>query len=420
MDQLQALAVKPQVKRQVRRRRTHTSRPYQENLLNMAEARREIVTALKIHRASSRRQQQPKYQRHQDPPLRQPPFAQLQQQQEEPKHVQEAFLDPSRSQPAVDEEASLAHTTMSYAASFANTNNPLRSSPPAHWIAARSYCSPPPILRLPCDITPPELPPTAAMGGLGLDLDQYQYQYQGGLERLVRSLPAQPLGLNLSFQGFGVSVDDGAKEDLLALPLTQPSPAASYSCSPPAVETVTTHACAPSPALSATDAENHSVIDAPAPPAAALVPALDGEMAQQASVGGEMQGVEWSEAAAADMAACWSKIFESVENGQGQHAPRPNAEDVAAAAGLPMEWWWLCGDDAGVGEQAGSVTGGKPSPDVLGRRVHVDDGDGDYSCCYDHEGGRRSNDDGDEVTLPCMDDIGDNTQGWDGEWFSCP
>jgi hypothetical protein len=110
--------------------------------------------------------------------------------------------------------------------------------------------------------------------------------------------------------------------------------------------------------------------------------------------------VEWSEAAAADVAACWSKIFESVENGQGQHAPRPNAEDVAAAAGLPMEWWWLCGDDAGVGEQAGSVTGGKPSPDVLGRRVHVDDGDGDYSCCYDHEGGRRSNDDGDDVTLP--------------------
>jgi hypothetical protein len=40
-------------KKQVRRR-LHTSRPYQERLLNMAEARREIVTALKIHRASSR------------------------------------------------------------------------------------------------------------------------------------------------------------------------------------------------------------------------------------------------------------------------------------------------------------------------------------------------------------------------------
>ncbi|KAL6501904.1 hypothetical protein OROGR_027037 [Orobanche gracilis] len=38
-------------KKQVRRR-LHTSRPYQERLLNMAEARREIVTALKFHRAA--------------------------------------------------------------------------------------------------------------------------------------------------------------------------------------------------------------------------------------------------------------------------------------------------------------------------------------------------------------------------------
>ncbi|RDY09417.1 hypothetical protein CR513_06208, partial [Mucuna pruriens] len=51
-----------QHKRQFRRR-LHTSRPYQERLLNMAEARREIVTALKYHReamkqASEEQQQQ--------------------------------------------------------------------------------------------------------------------------------------------------------------------------------------------------------------------------------------------------------------------------------------------------------------------------------------------------------------------------
>lgn len=39
-----------QPKKQVRRR-FHTSRPYQERLLDMAEARREIVAALKFHRA---------------------------------------------------------------------------------------------------------------------------------------------------------------------------------------------------------------------------------------------------------------------------------------------------------------------------------------------------------------------------------
>ncbi|KAE8689167.1 hypothetical protein F3Y22_tig00110940pilonHSYRG00060 [Hibiscus syriacus] len=42
-----------QHRKQVRnRRRVHTSRPYQERLINMAEARREIVTALKFHRAA--------------------------------------------------------------------------------------------------------------------------------------------------------------------------------------------------------------------------------------------------------------------------------------------------------------------------------------------------------------------------------
>lgn len=43
-------------KKQVRRR-VHTSKPYQERLLNMAEARREIVTALKFHRASMKQQE---------------------------------------------------------------------------------------------------------------------------------------------------------------------------------------------------------------------------------------------------------------------------------------------------------------------------------------------------------------------------
>ncbi|KAJ9538424.1 hypothetical protein OSB04_031157 [Centaurea solstitialis] len=49
---------KPQQKKQVRRRQ-HTTRPYQERLLNMAEARKEIVTALKFHRASMKQQQAP-------------------------------------------------------------------------------------------------------------------------------------------------------------------------------------------------------------------------------------------------------------------------------------------------------------------------------------------------------------------------
>ncbi|XP_078430747.1 protein AAL-toxin resistant 7-like [Wolffia australiana] len=37
------------------RRRVHISKPYQERIINMAEARKEIVTALKFHRASMKR-----------------------------------------------------------------------------------------------------------------------------------------------------------------------------------------------------------------------------------------------------------------------------------------------------------------------------------------------------------------------------
>nr|XP_043622225.1 uncharacterized protein LOC122593843 [Erigeron canadensis] len=46
----------PPPKKQVRRR-LHSNKPYKERLMNMAEARREIATALKFHRASMKQQQ---------------------------------------------------------------------------------------------------------------------------------------------------------------------------------------------------------------------------------------------------------------------------------------------------------------------------------------------------------------------------
>ncbi|WOG81520.1 hypothetical protein DCAR_0100670 [Daucus carota subsp. sativus] len=66
----------PQHKKQVRRR-LHTTRPYQEKFLNMAEARREIVTALKLHRASMKQanenHSQPTYQNRSEPLQTSPP-----------------------------------------------------------------------------------------------------------------------------------------------------------------------------------------------------------------------------------------------------------------------------------------------------------------------------------------------------------
>ncbi|ESW33113.1 hypothetical protein PHAVU_001G044300 [Phaseolus vulgaris] len=61
-----------QLRRQARRRLTN--RPYQENLMNMAEARKEIVTALKYHRATMKQaNEHQQLQQHHPLPF-QPPF----------------------------------------------------------------------------------------------------------------------------------------------------------------------------------------------------------------------------------------------------------------------------------------------------------------------------------------------------------
>lgn len=68
-DEHQNLRKHVKVHKKQGRRRLHTTRPYQEKLLNMAEARREIVTALKFHRASmkqaSEEEKQQKFQQQQ-------------------------------------------------------------------------------------------------------------------------------------------------------------------------------------------------------------------------------------------------------------------------------------------------------------------------------------------------------------------
>ncbi|KAI3682090.1 hypothetical protein L2E82_50122 [Cichorium intybus] len=50
------MEIEKQSKKQVRRR-LQTNKPYKDRLLNMAEARREIATALKYHRASMKQQE---------------------------------------------------------------------------------------------------------------------------------------------------------------------------------------------------------------------------------------------------------------------------------------------------------------------------------------------------------------------------
>ncbi|CAN6206079.1 unnamed protein product [Urochloa humidicola] len=269
--------MKPQAKKQARRR-THASRPYQERLVNMGEARREIVSALKIHRASTRHHQQqpctpPYHQRQADTLLlrRQPPPTTLQQQHDQKLQQQQV-------QVAFQDDGSQAVPASRYA-SFAAAPGGI------------SYYSPP---VLPCDLTQVEATmPSVAMGGYGL------------AEQLARvGLPAQPPGLNLSFQGFGGSASadgvtswpDDCEDDLYGVPVpaviqSATSPADAASSSYPATEMASGGG---SPALSSRTAE------------------------------------KYSSPAAAD--AWWSNILlESMESGGGEVAAEDGA--VAAAGG---------------------------------------------------------------------------------------
>ncbi|KAM7507397.1 hypothetical protein LguiA_017850 [Lonicera macranthoides] len=147
-------------KKQVRRR-LHTSRPYQERLLNMAEARREIVTALKFHRASMKQAntENPQSQTLQTPPA--PPLAQ--------SPLEHAKLK-SRRNPRIYASTTATNTTpnfpnyrdnLSYASLYS-----LSANPPPYWAV-------PPVAP------PPPIP-----------------------ENFNLNLPNQTLGLNLNFQDF--------------------------------------------------------------------------------------------------------------------------------------------------------------------------------------------------------------------------
>ncbi|KAL6656961.1 hypothetical protein ACP70R_004741 [Stipagrostis hirtigluma subsp. patula] len=354
---------KTQAKKQARRR-AQTSRPYQERLLNMAEARREIVTALKIHRANMRRQQS-MYQL-------QPPLLQLEQQQQ----VQVVFQGHQLGQAVGGAPMAAEHL------SYASFSNHPYSSPLGASAVSASGCDA--SCTLPPCLTPIEAP--AIDGCFVLD---------HGVEHLACSLPAQPLGLNLSFQGVNGYADDAKNSsDPFDLPPTQSSPASPYSAySSPAV------------AIGSHGSEGHASVDAPAA-AAVSRPGLDGDevsAAIQYAIGEKHGAAEWSDTAD----AWWSKIvLESIEDG-GERAAAAGREGADAAVGMAVDVmaglpeWLMCD---GIGEQ------GTPEakPDAL--EVHLDGGY--YYCGY----GADHCADGEDIALSCLD-IGD-IEVWDREWFS--
>ncbi|XP_012704562.1 probable serine/threonine-protein kinase yakA [Setaria italica] len=341
-DQQQAQTAPPPQqqphKKQVRRR-LHTSRPYQERLLNMAEARREIVTALKIHRASMRQAKEQQQQQQQQQQLMQ---LQLQQQQE--VHLLQ--------------EQSQAATRASAPTSYGSYSDYLYNSPFSHFTSPSSYSSP---LTYQTPVAP-------------------LVNSEHNLDHLV-PLPAQPLGLNLSFQGFNSFVGDDTKNSACSFdpPLLQPSPTSSYSVySSPSV-TMASHdlsAVTMENTSLAADASLHRVLD-------------DEEMAAIYSIG-EQHDIEWSDTMNLVTSAWWSKLLESIEDKGNASAHAGGAANTAEDPLVDMPGWF--------GDNFGHEANEESSSDAPGMHLN------DY---YHHNV---------DVSLPGMD-IGE-IEGWDAEWFS--
>lgn len=152
-------------KKQVRRR-LHTTRPYQERLLNMAEARREIVTALKFHRAAMKKaaavageqpQQQP-----QTPP--ETP-ARCQEGRIKPRKIPKSYQAPSSSTEKIIIPANYPRNNFAY-----DSNQ-------------KNFCYP----SFPSNSFP---------------WSPFQINSQSVADNLDIALPEQTLGLNLNFHDF--------------------------------------------------------------------------------------------------------------------------------------------------------------------------------------------------------------------------
>ncbi|KAG9443695.1 hypothetical protein H6P81_015035 [Aristolochia fimbriata] len=252
----------PQPKKQVRRR-LHTSRPYQERLLNMAEARREIVTALKFHRAAmkqaSEQQQQSSQQQPQAPPCHLEP-------------VLEKMKTGKNSTPRIFP----SNDTTTFSNYLNNYSYPAFSS-----------------TTTPISWSSPTMPPLCINDSFNL------------------TLPNQPLGLNLNFHDFNnmdASFYNNNNNPSIFLQSTTHSSSSSLS--------------SPSPSLSPPMCvEAPSIPNAPtSPPGTHLHHAMDDEEMAEIRLIGEQHEMEWNDRVNLVTSAWWFKFLKTMEMSPGGSA----------------------------------------------------------------------------------------------------
>ncbi|XP_042031958.1 uncharacterized protein LOC121778641 isoform X1 [Salvia splendens] len=249
----------PPHKKQVRRR-LHTSRPYQERLLNMAEARREIVTALKYHRAAMKKATE----------------RQQQQQQMEITSQTQVFGSSSHQFSLEQEDILKFRRNPRFYASNSSIPDKFPSSYHDNFSQSPGFSSPYSWSISP--IAPPPLP-----------LVQENFNF---------TLPSQTLGLNLNLQDFN---------NLDSTFLCSTNHSSIYSSSSPSTS---------SSPLSATTEE----IPCMGPPASAAEfgdPGLhavmdDKEIAEIRSIGDQYQ-MEWDDTLNLVNSAWWLKFLKAME-----------------------------------------------------------------------------------------------------------
>ncbi|XP_061374892.1 uncharacterized protein LOC133317091 [Gastrolobium bilobum] len=273
-------STQPQQHKKQVRRRLHTSRPYQERLLNMAEARREIVTALKVHRAAMKQasEQQQQHQQAQEQQLR--PSVSLQSSQH-PSFEQDGRLK-SRRNPRI--YPSCTTNFPSYMDDLSNSYivHPPPSVPNSYtWPDASSSITPPPLTA----------------------------------ENPNFMLPNQTLGLNLNFHDFN-NLDATLHLNNSSLS----SFSSATSSSPQEVPSVGTSHGEGSSSLVDTIESNAST-----QVSGGLHTAMDDEgMAEVRSLGEQYQ-MEWNDNMNLVKSACWFKFLKNMEH----RAPEAKIEDDA-------------------------------------------------------------------------------------------
>ncbi|XP_047968964.1 uncharacterized protein LOC125212759 isoform X2 [Salvia hispanica] len=249
----------PQPHKKQVRRRLHTSRPYQERLLNMAEARREIVTALKYHRAAMKK------------------ATERQQQQQMEITSQTQVFEPSSHHFSLEQEDKLKfRRNPRFYASNSSIPDKFPRSYPDNFSQSPGFSSPYSWSISP--IAPPPLPPVQ--------------------ENFNFTLPSQTLGLNLNLQDFN---------NLDSTFLSSTNHSSIYSSSSPSTSSSPLSAtteeipCMGPPASVAEfgDSGLHAVMD-------------DKEIAEIKSIGDQYQ-MEWDDTLNLVNSAWWLKFLKAME-----------------------------------------------------------------------------------------------------------